>query len=160
MMLEKELANVARFAELVSWLSTEVPYDASDGFVDGVKRQAALAPPFPSTDRIAAAGLTNHLARYGGRRSLATRLGFARESGIKGLFMGPFSVNFASAVLEYSVGRVFVSPDGSVGMPKVDYLRSDGKHELADAVEFFGGETAVGRRIGLVPTCIQSGDIE
>lgn len=160
MVLDKDWTNVLRFALLIRWLSDQVSPTVHDSqgletdpeaYMRIVHDQTMHPPSFPSADLISSAGLSNDLQRYGGRRSLAMRLGFSRSQGIRDVFLGPFSVLFAADILEYAAQQVHVSPDGCVGMPTLQFLEADGRADLAAAVVHFGGEEEVGRRVGLVP---------
>lgn len=156
----KDWTNVLRFALLIRWLSDEVSSTVDDSqggdtvpesYQRMIEYQIAHPPKFPSADQISGAGFMTEVQRYGGRKSLAIRLGFSRAYGIRDVFLGPFSVAFAADILEYAAQQVYVSSDGSVGMPTVECLSADGRPDLAAAVGYFGGEEAVGRRVGLVP---------
>lgn len=159
MILDKDWINVTRLARLVRWLA-DFALDNSgvtsksslevDEYVNLIRRQAADPPQFPSQEAISCAGLTNELQRYGGRKSLALRLGFAHVHGIRDAFMGPFSVQYAADILEFASRQVYVH-DGSVAMPTAELMRANGRNGLAEAVVFFNGEDNVGRRVGLVP---------
>lgn len=160
MVLDKDWTNILRFAVLIRWLSDEVsassegprqPSIDPEYYMGRVRYQAERPPEFPSPDQISLAGFMNDVQRYGGRKSLAMRLGFARSHGIRDVFMGPFSVLFAADILEYASRQVYVSSDCSVAMPTVKNLQAGGRSDLATAVAFFGGEETVGRRVGLVP---------
>lgn len=152
MILEKEWANMRRFARLARWLSDYAGSKYSEGrYISFVKQQCESPEKFPPTAEIEGAGMIAELQRYGGRRALAMRFGFERSGGMRGLFMGEFSILFAADVLEFATEAVCVAEDGNLGMPGCAVMRQMGRTELAEVVEWFGGEEEVGRRLGLVP---------
>lgn len=165
MVLDREWGHLTRFSALIRWLSDQVlshqfpqgPESSPASYLNIVRYQVKNPPEFPSPDRIARANFTNDILRYGGRKSLAVRLGFARTHGIRDVFMGPFSVLFAADLLEYAVKQVNVSSDCSVAMPAIECMIADGRADLAAAVGLLGGEDEVGRRVGLVPQTQPSG---
>lgn len=159
MVLEKDWENIRRLARLAGWLAQQVcesrgketNTNSVDQFLKLVREEIEYPPRFPSMETVAAAGLTQDVQRYGGRKGLACRLGFERSSGFRDVFLGPFSITFAAKLLDFAVEQVDVSDDCSVAMPTVVSLRATGRHDLAAAVKLLGGEYNVGRRVGLVP---------
>lgn len=159
MVMEKDWENVRRFAKLVRWLAlqslqsrgTKTSAKGIGEFLSMVEEECENPPKFPSMESVLTAGFAPDLQRYGGRKSLSSRLGFERVSGLQEVFLGPFSVTFAATLLEYAVEQVDVS-ECSVAMPSLKSLKVSGRHDLVAATEFFGGEHIVGRRVGLVPT--------
>ncbi|CDF37485.1 unnamed protein product [Chondrus crispus] len=161
MVLDRDWGNLLRFSGLIRWLSDQVfplidvpngsNANTAESYLLMVQYQMKHPPNFPSPVEVARAGFTNDVLRYGGRKSLAGRLGFSRTYGIRDVFMGPFSVLFAADLLEHAVKQVHVSADCSIAMPAMECMVADGRSDLAGAVGFLGGEGAVGRRVGLVP---------
>lgn len=158
MVLDKNWVNIVRLARLVRWLSDEVNHEADNeqqisklSYFSRIHAQCTNPPPFPSAARICEAGLAGDVQRYGGRKALAVRLGFSRVHGIRNLYMGSFSVQFAADVLDFAARQVDVASDGSVAMPVIRSLIANGKGHIANVVETLGGEVEVGRRLGLVP---------
>ncbi|KAI0557639.1 hypothetical protein FGB62_281g013 [Gracilaria domingensis] len=161
MLLEKDVDKMSRYASLVRWLDNMVAVDSPElQYIDMIRLQSENPPPFPSSREIHKWEMEANLARCGGRRYLALRLGFAPECAMKGLRMGPFSVRLAADLLEFALCEVLVSVDGNLAMPSISYLQEKGKLDLAIATQMFGGEDVVGRRIGLVPQITSCDDIE
>lgn len=159
MVLEKDWANITRLARVVRWLADEVLDDGygptkevwdPEEYLGIIRDQINNPPPFPTLEHISKAGIMNEIQRYGGRKSLALRLGFSSAYGLRDVFMGPFSVQFAADILDFASRQVYVC-DGSVAMPTVEIMRNCNRHDLADATFLFEGEESVGRRVGLVP---------
>lgn len=147
------MAALLRFladkADATSQTPASAPSDHA--YLEDVKRQSEEPPRFPSVCEVAEAGMTTVVTYFGGRRSLALRLGYDKRDCPYGMFMGHFSVRLASDVLTFAEQHVPVGIDGYVAMPSVDLLRQEGRKELAHTVLFFGGESSVGRRLFLVP---------
>lgn len=160
MILEKDWVNVARFANLVNWMVDQLDEPRPERgnvpeYLEMVKRQCISPPSFPLMSAIVRSDMLGEMKRYGGRRGLACRLGFERSDGPRGVFMGEFSLTFAADVLSHAVEQVYVTTDSYLGMPTIANLKAHGRHDLARATEFLGGEEDVGRRLGLVPMCTQ-----
>ncbi|CAN8062408.1 unnamed protein product [Agarophyton chilense] len=162
LILEKDMLKMIRFASVVRWLDqmvqTSNPNDCP--YIDLVRLQMENPPQFPSSREVHKWGMETNLARCGGRRYLALRLGFSPNCGINGLRMEPFSVHFAADILGFAISEVLVSMDGNLAMPSINFLVQNGKFNLAEATELLGGEAAVGRRIGLVPDMSKSDECE
>lgn len=157
--------HLTRLSTLVHWLAGQVPLQKTvkrspKQYVRLVQHQSENAPSFPISSAIAMDGMWKEVRRFGGKRFLALRLGYSRADAIRGLFMGPFSVQLAADVLAYSLEKSIPADDGYIAMPTVDVMESDGFQHLAAAVRHFGGEDTVGRRLGLISSTIstQTGD--
>lgn len=158
---EKELFNVTRFAKLVRFLADHdgMVSEQKERYFEAVIKQSISPPPFPLSPPIEIAGFTADVARYGGRRYLALRLGFAKFDGLDGLFMGQFSPWLAADVLEFAVREVVPAKDGALAIPSFAHFLEHGEDHLVDAIESFGGLSEVGRRVGLIPLEISEGKL-
>lgn len=156
----KNFQNLDRLATLVKWLAEQEaapqPTDKDpQGYLQHVQHQCEHPPSFPHSATIEIQGMLKHIRRFGGRRVLALRLGYDRTDVIRGLFMGPFSVQLAADVLDYARQKMICSYDGCVVMPSVEDMERDDLSHLASAVKHLGGEVVVGRRLGLVPLTLE-----
>jgi hypothetical protein len=145
-----EWRTVRRFGELLDGLVSLV-YEGRPlpALPTRIEEEALAQVPFPRTHQLRRAGLYSPVQRYGGRRALSARLGFARDA--SGVFMGSFSVSFASELVGYAARVGIATQDGFVGMPSFTQMEADGRADLIAQCERFGGGADVGRRVGLVP---------
>lgn len=116
-----------------------------------IRRESLMQHTFPETSALADAGLHADVRRFGGRRGLSARLGFARCEAPYDVFMGPFSISLAAELLWYATRVSCIVVDGDLGMPSCEQLEKDGFEHLVEPIRSFGGSVEVGRRIGLVP---------
>lgn len=149
MLRDGEWRTMRRFACFLRRIVRLVHDKPLPSFFERVDAETNQRVFFPSTDRIRASGLWTGLQRYGGRRALIVRLGFASPR--SGLFMGPFSVSFAAELVTYAISVVAVSQDLYLGMPSIERMKHDGRLDLIELCDRFGGHVEVARRVGLVP---------
>lgn len=152
MLVDCEWRRALRFAEFLKELAAVSLCEDRAGLSLAEKveiESSGNGLPFPCTAILRETGLYVGLQRYGGRRALGARLGFAR--GPSGIFMGAFSVSFAADLLAYAADVAEMGEEGTVAMPGIARMESDGRGDLAALSLRFGGVSEVGRRLGLVP---------
>lgn len=152
----KNYQGSLRLTTIVQWLAQHacrtLPFSEVNpnptAYLNFVRFQSESPPSFPSSQEIPHAILKD-IQGLGGKKVWALRLGYAREDAIPGLFMGTFSVQLASDLLLYATNSAFAAHDGCLAMPTMNALKET--PHLLTAVQFFGGEVTIGRRLGLIP---------
>eukprot|EP00871_Galdieria_phlegrea_P000898 jgi/Galph1/1809/GphlegSOOS_G480.1 len=97
--------------------------------------------------------LARRILRHGGTVALGARLGLklSKYTGKSHLLnWGPFSIHLAIDCLEFTREHCNVV-EGMVRMPSVQCMLMNGRDDLVEQVESYGGVVEVARRLGLAP---------
>ncbi|EME30347.1 hypothetical protein Gasu2_70460 [Galdieria sulphuraria] len=97
--------------------------------------------------------LATLILRHGGNIALGARLGLKlhQNTGKNRLLnWGPFSIEFAIECLEFTKQHCSVV-EGMIRIPSKQCMLLNGREDLVDTVESYGGIVQVARRLGLAP---------